>query len=508
MKIALLNGRIYTLHAKNTIFQALAIEDSIIVKTGTTEEIQDMDIAFDELIDLNGKTVLPGFMDAHTHLGQIALESLWVNLQDTTTIDQIYELLKTRIDETPPGNWVVGVNYDDSSWQDDETIAKLELDSLSTDHPIFLRRICGHYAVVNSRALELIEPSWKYVDRSTGVLVEDAVLGFMKIVKPDQAQREQGTYHMLERVHSLGITSVREIVNNYSVKVYDELDEKEELTLRIYGYIYVDDLEEYLKEYPDGKYNGQNFQVVGLKILLDGSMGARTAALKEPYYDDSANSGKLLYSDSELLTIFSRAKEFDLSLMVHTLGDGALEQFIRIYRELYSDQILGNPRGHSVEHVEVIDDELLKDLKETGLIVSSQPNFAGRWSLPGGMNEQRFGPKRLKRCNAYRTIVEAGIPVVFGSDCMPIDPLFGIRSAVYHPLQEQRLTPDQAIRAYTQNWYKLMKKIEFGIINESKIADLVILNLDPFLADEQKFEELKVVGTIFDGKIMFDEGLK
>ncbi len=512
MSTALINGKIYTLDQTNTIVQALTIKGSIIAKTGTTKDILDNAEhvgQFDQIIDLEGKTVLPGFVDAHTHLGQIALESLWVNLDKTKLSDEIFDLLKERIENTPKGNWVVGVNYDDTAWLQGIIITKTDLDRLSADHPIFLRRICGHYGVVNSAALKLIDQSWKYVDRNNGVLIEDAVLGFMRIVKPDPELRRVGTYKMLGKVHSLGITSVREILNYHSIRVYQELDENNELGLRIFGYVIVDDLEEYLHDYPDGKYAGNNFHVIGIKILLDGSLGARTAALRDSYYDDADNFGKLLYSDIELKDIFLRAKKLGLSLMVHTLGDRALEQFIRIYRELYYDQIPGNPLGHSVEHVEVIDDDLIKDLKTTGLWVSAQPNFAGRWSGPGALNEQRLGPERLGRCNAYRTLMNNDIPVIFGSDCMPLDPIFGVKSAIFHPVLKQRLEPERVVRAYTQTWFKLLKNEKFGTIEDGKTADLLILNNDPFLIDEQEFEALKVVGTIFNGRLVFnDDSLK
>jgi predicted amidohydrolase YtcJ len=193
--------------------------------------------------------------------------------------------------------------------------------------------------------------------------------------------------------------------------------------------------------------------------------------------------------------------------MVHTLGDRALQQFIRIYRGLYTDQTPNNQLGHTVEHVEVIDDELINDLIHTGLWVSAQPNFAGRWSVAGGMNGKRLGNVRLKKCNAYKTIIDNDIPLLFGSDCMPIDPIFGIRSAIFHPIIEQRLNSEQTIRAYTQNWYKLMNKNEFGVISGGCVADLVILNLDPFVSDEQQFREIQVIGTIFNGEIVFNEGL-
>jgi predicted amidohydrolase YtcJ len=509
MKLALINGKIFTMDRNDSRYEALAIDGENIIHIGLTQEIFNLNINFDKIIDLQGQTVLPGFIDSHTHLGQIALESLWLDLSETTTKSQILEKLKSRINKTSEDEWVVGVNYDDSDWGESDSLTKIDLDELTSSHPIFVRRVCGHYAVVNSRALEQIDESWDYVNRDTGILLEDAVLGFMKIVKPDQDLRIKGAYTMMKKAHSLGLTAAREIVNYQTVKVYHELDKGNDLRLRIFGYITAYDLKEYLQDYPMGKLIGRNFQVIGLKILLDGSLGARTAALKEPYNDDPNNRGKLLFSTQELKELISTAKELGLSLMVHAIGDRAIQQFIDIYRQIYAEQIPYNPKGHSLEHVEVLDDQLLAELKDTGLWISAQPNFAGRWSIPGGLNEQRLGATRLTRCNAYKSILEKKIPMVFGSDCMPLNPMFGITSALNHPVQEQRISAMDAIKAYTKDCYNLLNfEGKFGTLEVGKIADLVILNHDVSNCTYEILKDLEVVGTIFNGELVFNDGLK
>ncbi len=509
MKMALINGKILTMNKNNTEYKALAIDGEHIIHIGTTQDILELNIEFEKTIDLQGCTVLPGFIDSHTHLGQIALESLWVDLSQTTNKNQILELLEERIKETDQGKWVVGVNYDDSTWDDNSPLIKTELDGLSQNHPIFLRRICGHYAVVNSIALERIDESWDYVNRNTGILVEDAVLGFMKIIKPGLGVRIKGTYTMMEKAHALGLTGAREILNYQTMAVYQELDNKNDLKLRIFGYITAYDLDEYLQDYPEGKYFGRNFQVIGLKILLDGSLGARTAALTEPYADDQNNTGKLLYTTRELKELFQRGKELDLSLMVHAIGDRAIQQFIDVYRQVYPEQIPNNPKGHSLEHVEVLNDQLLAELKDTGIWLSVQPNFAGRWSIPGGLNEQRLGKERLSWCNAYSSILEKQIPMVFGSDCMPLNPIFGITSALGHPVQEQRIPTTNAIKAYTKNCYDLLGLADnFGTLAPGKIADLIILNEDIIKSPSKISKNVKVMGTIFNGELVYNKGLK
>ena len=192
MSMALTNGKIYTLNEQNKVVEAVAIAKNIIKSIGTNDEILNLKTNFDRVLDLKGKTVLPGFVDAHTHLCHSGLESLWIDLSNTKSTDEILKLIKQRTAQTTPGDWVVGVMYDDSGWRYQECLTKDNLDAISTKHPIFLRRVCGHYGVVNSKALEQLSDEWKYVDHETGVLLEDAVLGFMKIIKPELSLRIDG----------------------------------------------------------------------------------------------------------------------------------------------------------------------------------------------------------------------------------------------------------------------------------------------------------------------------
>jgi predicted amidohydrolase YtcJ len=263
---------------------------------------------------------------------------------------------------------------------------------------------------------------------------------------------------------------------------------------------------DFFAKYPDRYIDSNNFKIVGVKLFLDGSLGARTAGLKEPYSDDPDNYGKLLHSDEKLLNIFGDIMTIGYSLMAHAIGDRAIQQFVEIYKKVFSDEIPDNPKMHSLEHVEVIDSELLDELKNLGIVVSAQPNFAGRWSNPGGLNEQRLGKKRLMRCNAYKEFINKEIPVVFGSDSMPLDPIFGLRSAVFHPIKNQSVTPLEAVKAYTQNCYKIFKlDSKFGSIEPGKMADLVILTKDPIT--EPNFDEIKIAGTIIDGNIVYSKKL-
>ncbi|MCK5562081.1 MAG: amidohydrolase family protein, partial [Thermoplasmata archaeon] len=194
--------------------------------------------------------------------------------------------------------------------------------------------------------------------------------------------------------------------------------------------------------------------------------------------------------------------ENDYQAMVHAIGDRAAQQFIDIYSKI-SDESSGR---HSLEHLEVITRAQLNSIHELGLIASMQPNFAGQWSMPGGMNEVRLGLERIGMCNAYKSILEENIPMAFGSDCMPFDPLYGIHCAVNHPQESQQVSPYEALRAYTiGSAYVNFDENKKGTIEEGRLADLVVLSND-ILAPENagKIKNIQVEMTILGGEIVFD----
>ena len=189
----------------------------------------------------------------------------------------------------------------------------------------------------------------------------------------------------------------------------------------------------------------QAFEVLGVKVFVDGSLGARTACLRHPYADAATTCGTALYGAAELETLARVVDAAGLQLMVHAIGDAALDRALDALEPLVRD---GNPFKHRLEHVEVTPPDVVDRLARSGLWVCAQPNFAGRWSQPGGLNEQRLG-SRLTQCNLYRTLYAAGIPMAFGSDCMPLGPLFGLRSAMQHPLAAERLDAATALALYS-----------------------------------------------------------
>jgi predicted amidohydrolase YtcJ len=535
MTLALINSTIYTLSTPTTRAEALIIEGDKISKVGRTEDIIDTienmvektgnEIAREKIrvIDLDGRTTVPGFIDSHAHFLNMGLNFLRVNLSEAKSRETVFTAIKKQVDRSRKREWILGVDFDETQWEP-ESDRKLptctELDEISVDFPIVLRRICGHLAVGNSMALEeigkyidknrLTEWQEKYIDYNSGVLLEDIPLSLNRIIKPSRQEEIEGLKKAINIAHRLGVTSLRDIVTLNALDLYREFLQRNKLKIRIAAYIKYDYFQEFLKD--QSKYN-QNIdevylKVKGVKIFLDGSLGAHTAALSRPYEDNPEKIGKLLFTNSELTDHLNLIFNNKFEVMAHAIGDAAIEQFINVYTPSIKKFKIKNDESvrNTLEHLEVVRKDQLTQLKGIGIIASMQPNFAGQWSIPDGMNEKRLGDERLEMCNAYRSILSYKIPIAFGSDCMPFNPLFGIHSAVNHPVQSQRLSAFEALNAYTMgSAYAAGDEKLKGSIEPGKLADLVVLS-DDILAPEnsEKIKDIKIEMTILGGDIVYD----
>ncbi|MCK5562317.1 MAG: amidohydrolase family protein, partial [Thermoplasmata archaeon] len=263
MTLALVNGNIITMSESNPKSEAVLIEGEIISKVGSTSEIiaalNRKDGSPLKPIDLKGKTVVPGFNDAHTHFMNLGLNFLRPDLSQVQTLKDALVMVRERVATTPTGDWILAVDFDETQWtpEADRRLPTLtELDEISQEHPIILRRVCGHIAVANTEALKLIEEyintnkleDWfELIDNETGILLEDLALSTNTLVNPTQDEMEDGLVKAIEHAHSLGVTSVRDIVNLNAIEVYSKFIHDGKLKIRISGYVKVEQFNEFLK---------------------------------------------------------------------------------------------------------------------------------------------------------------------------------------------------------------------------------------------------------------------
>jgi predicted amidohydrolase YtcJ len=430
--------------------------------------------------------ILPSFCDSHTHLINEGLSKIRYSLRDKKSKEEVYEFLK---EISKYEKKIIAYDFDESKWEKKEFPLKEEIDKISKDIPIILRRICGHFAVCNSKALEILRDV-NGIDFEKGWAYEELPLNINYYFPPEKEEIRKAFLEGQKNALSLGITEVHEIVGLKNFENIIEFDEKDFL-IRINLYVVIKNFEdinefERIKE----KFIQKEFlKFKGLKIFSDGSIGARTAFLKRPYSDFKKERGKIFIKEEELKNILKYAEKNGYQVLIHAIGDGAIEFVLKIFNSLISQ----NDLRHRIEHFELINEKIIKMAKKSNIYISMQPNFVREWQHKNGLYYKRLGEKRWKRMNLFKRIIDENLNLSFGSDCMPLGPLYGIEGAINHPLKEQRIDFETASKLYTENprFFSFEEKRR-GKILRGFDADLIVID-----------EKNNLIATIFNGKILY-----
>ena len=437
-------------------------------------------------LDANGKIIVPGFIDSHTHLLQEAIKIMRINLSKADSVDGMFDMIKEGLKQYKRGDTIIASDFDESNWPVKQIPDRIMLDKISPQNPLVIRRICGHIAVANTLALKKIGNNWKGVNKKTGVMTEDVPLNINRIFPPESSDVIKGLRQIVKKANAYGITSINEIVNASQVHFYEQLGE--DLTLNVRVYIPLSEIGEIKK--PDIAFKKTTFG--GIKLFADGSIGARTAANDFYYKDTYGKKGKLIYTTGKLLDIIEDAESEGIQLVIHAIGNRAIRQVLTGYERKIGKT---NPLRHRIEHCELIDEKDIDRMAKLEIIASMQPNFISQWSQPGGMYEALLG-NRYRFNNPVAQLMAKGIIVAFGSDCMPLSPLFGIKSVMNAPFSSQRISKEDALFNYTKNSaYAGFTLFKEGEIKPGKEANLVIL--------DNKLK--KVYMTIFKGRCVYSK---
>ncbi len=384
---------------------------------------------------------------------------------------------------------IIAYDFDESKWKEKEFLKKEELDKISRDIPIILRRICGHFAVGNSKALEILKNA-QGIDFETGVMKEEVPLNLNYYFPPKKDEIKRAFLKSQEMALSYGITEVHDIVGLKNFENLVEFDDNDFL-IRINLYVVLKNLNE-IKEFERIKETCKDkkfFKLKGIKVFSDGSIGARTAFLKENYLDLKGERGKLLIDEETLEGFIKYAEKKGMQLLVHAIGDATIEFVLKVFNRLISE----NPLRHRIEHFEIVNEDIIKMVKKSNIYLSMQPNFVRNWQEKGGMYYKRLGEKRWKNMNLFKTLLNEGIKIAFGSDCMPLGPLYGIKGALNHPIEKERIDFETAMKLYTKNPREFcFEEGERGKIKENFDADLILID-----------EKNNLYATIFKGKIFY-----
>lgn len=527
--LCLVNGNIITLDPGNPLAEAVALSDGKIIGVGTSEEVKSL---FDEnvkLIDLEGKTVLPGFTDCHIHLLGFGAMLNMLDLKGVKSIEEIKERLRKEAERKASGSWIVGHGWDDSTLSEKRFPTRWDLDEAAPDNPVTLMRVCGHISCVNSKALEAANitaetesPPGGKIDKDpetnepTGIMREAAGFMVINLVSLGDEDYALALKRACEAAVSKGLTSIHcmpilDQAQAFQGRVFQTLLMQGELPLRVYLQIPEATLSSLMEL---GFYTGfgnPRLKIGAIKIILDGSLGGRTAAMLEPFSDDPENRGILIYDEAKLREIVKKAHMAEFQLAIHCIGDRAAVVALDAIEEALREKPKENHR-HRIEHASVLNEELIERMKKLGIVASVQPPFIvsdGRWML------DRVGEERAKYVYPFKTLLEEGIKLAAGSDC-PVefmDPLPGIQAAVsrkvtpdYTFIPEQRVSVEQAILMYTLGAaYASFEEDIKGSIETGKLADFVILSDDPLKVPTDKIAGIEVEMTIVGGEIVYSK---
>jgi predicted amidohydrolase YtcJ len=489
--LVFVGGRVFTASGRRPWATGLAVRGDRLVAVGTDAQAEGWLDRGTRRIDLRGRVVVPGFIDAHAHLADTAGELGWTRLDRARSLEQALERLRAAARRTPPGGWVIGIDWDEAKWPERRYPTRGDLDQVSTEHPVVARRIDCHMGSANSLALEaardLVGLRGYEVDgtgRPTGILKEEAFGKFHERFASGPAVIERNLPRVARTVHRLGITAIHDIVSVGSWQAYQRAHRSGRLHLRVRAMLPSGTAASFAQAGMLPRLGDDWLRIGAVKVFSDGSLGASTAALSAPYHGSKDERGMLVHPPSELRTILESAHRAGLQTATHAIGDAA----VRLVVDTLADLQEGAPGAslrHRIEHYELPDEDALRRTKEAGLIASCQPNFVGQWSGPGDLYEMRLGADRVAKNNPFRTIARSGIPLCFGSDGMPYGPLYGLHWAVNGFFEDQRLPPEEAIRAYTAGGaFAAFDEGIVGTLEAGALADFVVLDGDPFREPE------------------------
>ena len=517
------NAVIWTADEANPSATSLVIAGDRILYVGNEQMAMDYNGKNTQLKDANGAFMVPGFIDTHVHFLTGGQNLSSVQLRTAATPEEFIQRIADFASTQPTGAWIMGGDWDHQNWGG-ELPQRSWIDSVTRDNPILLNRLDGHMALTNSLGLELlgldaeVEPvdGGEFIRSAggdlTGILTDNAY--YDQLIKVPAFTTEKNEAYVkaaMKYVASHGVTSVHDMDGFGAQSVYESLHQKGELTTRIYSNVPLANWAR-LNDKVESKGRGDEWlKIGGLKGFVDGSLGSHTAAFFEGYSDEPSSNGFFVSTQDELLNDVLQADDKNLQIMIHAIGDSANHTLLNIYEEV--QRINGvKDRRSRIEHAQHLSIEDIPRFKELGVIPVMQPYHAiddGRWA-------EKYIGDRIKTTYAFRSLLDAGARLAFGSDWFvaPPIPLLGIYAAVTRQtldganpdgwVPEQKISVEEALKAYTLTGaYASFEEDLKGSLEEGKLADFVILDQNLLLIDPVTIKDVKVLETYVGGTKVF-----
>jgi predicted amidohydrolase YtcJ len=530
------NGNILTMEENSPKAEALAVKFGRIFRIGNAAEVENLAGPATKVIDLKGKTLVPGIIDTHNHFCLYALLTDQADCRPAAGCvrgKDVLEALRLKAKNTPPGKWIMGWGYAPYLLEDKMDLTKDDLDRATRDHPVFLVHVSVHGAVVNSLALKelgLIKetpdpPGGKILRYANGdpngILLESAFMGPLFFATPSIYMKMMADYdkearcEMMTRCaayyHRLGIVSVHDpFVDALTLRTYQEVSDSGRFPFRLSAYILNLWADPLISAGINRGFGSEWVKIGAIKIFLDGGMSSRTAAVFEPYVGGGGGTGILNYDQNGISQEIRKFDRAGYQISVHAQGDRALDMLLKAFDGVIER---GNPMRHQIVHAGNLTHSQIDQVDKLGLYITSQANFL---SLLGDGFIEAYGPARSQELYRFKTFLERKIKFALSSDCPVADPnpLIGVRDSICRRTMSGKefgpsecITARQAFELYTREAaYFSFEERERGTLKEGKMADFVVLDKDPLKLRPEEIPDCQVKMTVVGGKIVYDQG--
>ncbi|MDI7248415.1 MAG: amidohydrolase [Bacillota bacterium] len=520
------DANIHTMDPRYRRASAMAVVDERIIAVGTCEEAEAALSGHYRVVDLQGFTVVPGFIDCHIHFLWYALGARRLNLDGVASIGEVVRMVAERAAQVRPGEWILGHGWNRSLWPAADVPTRAQLDAASPANPVALTSKDGHTMWVNSPALAVAgidrdtpDPGGGKIERDartgepTGLLRENAqalVDGVIPVPGPDAC--EEAIAAAIPRLHEFGVVGIHDCEDELAFRAFQGLAARGRLGLRVFMMIPRQNLDAAIKIGLRTGFGDSTLRVGPLKVFADGALGSQSAALLEPYASNRENTGILVASRGELEDVIFRASQAGIAVAVHAIGDRANRMVLDAF-EAVQRRGIPFPLRHRIEHAQLVHPDDLPRFASLGIIASVQPVHA---TSDRYMADSHWG-ERASRAYAYRSLLALGARLAFGSDAPvePPHPIEGIFAAVTRKRADEVLLPgwhteecltvEQAVSGYTLGAaYASGEEAVKGSLSPGKLADFVVLSQNIFAIRPDEIIQTKVLATIMGGDVVFD----
>ena len=521
----LYNANVITVNPNSPKAEAIAILGEKVIAIGENDQILKLANSNTKKINIAGKTVVPGFIDAHSHPASSGLSHLRNVDIDLRSIEEIKKAIHERAKKTPPGEWILGFKYDDTKIKEGRLINRYDLDEAAPNHPVRIKHRGGHSTYVNSTALNLMgydrstpDPKGGKIGRDgktgelTGQLLETAGHPLSNLIPNTFTEKDhqEGVRLITKMMTKSGVTSVTEAYgSSTSLKAYQDAYSADELSMRIYSMISYREIDKFIDAGIKTGFGDEWLRIGGMKITIDGSISERTARLSKPYIGRPNDYGILVMEEEEVYKYAYKAHTNGWQIGVHANGDVGIDKTLSIYERLQKEYPRIDPRFR-LEHCTVINDDLVRRIKRLNAI----PNPFSTYVYFHGEKMKQYGKERLENMFAVRSFLDAGIKVTQTSDYPPgpFEPMMAIQSSVtrtdingevWGP--SQKITVEEAIKVGTiHGAHASYEESIKGSLESGKLADLVVLEKDPRKVDPMEIVDIPIQRTMVGGKWKYE----